>query len=290
MAGPRHGHKGGDDVEIRVERTRMSAPGWFGLALAVMLAAPSVVSGYPGGTPSFQTDVAPFCAACHSSVAAADLEGAGPKAEKELAANKHLATILQGGGNYKSLSEADRATLAQQLQSVDVNAKVELVDFPPQVKPGESFNVTVTVTGGAGPVVGIALVDRAHRWYARAASSAGWVVVGPPTIIGPQGRRQTDWLEARPARLGRKVTYVNVTGVESDAAAGKWSKAKVIYTLQAPDRAGDYPLVAAFLYGTEKATQLGSSTHPVYGKQPLGGYGGSSGRVRFSSPILISVK
>jgi hypothetical protein len=90
--------------------------------------------------------------------------------------------------------------------------------------------------------------------------------------------------------VGRKVTFVNITGVESDAVAQKWSKSKVIYTLQAPDRPGDYPLVGVYFYGTEKATKLGSAVHPVYGKQPLGGYGGKSGRVKFTAPIVISVK
>ena len=155
---------------------------------------------------------------------------------------------------------------------------------------GESFNITVIVTGGAGPVVGVGLVDRAHRWYARPASAVGWSVVGAPTIIGPDGRPQSDWLERRPSRLGRKVTFVNVTGVESDATTGSWSKSKVIYTLQAPTRAGEYPLVAVYLFGTEKATTLGSSEHPIYGKQPLGGYGGKSGRVRFTPPVVITVK
>ena len=64
----------------------------------------------------------------------------------------------------------------------------------------------------------------------------------------------------------------------------------MIYTLKAPDRVGDYPLVGVYLFGTEKATALGSSEHPIYGKQPLGGYGGKSGRVRFSAPVVISVK
>jgi hypothetical protein len=257
---------------------------------AALLAAPAAVSAYPGGTPDFQTDVAPFCAACHSSLTAEALDGSGPRAEKELAANKHLAGILQGQAPYDKLSEADRATLAQQLQAVDANSKIELVEYPPTVKPGASFNVTVSVTGGAGPAVGVGLVDRAHRWYARPASSLGWTVVGPPTVIGPDGKPQRDWLDNRPERMGRKVTFVNITGVESDAVAGKWSKSKVIYTLQAPDRPGEYPLVGAYLYGTEKATTLGSTVHPVYGKQPLGGYGGKSGRVRFSEPITITVK
>lgn len=268
----------------------MMARGLAWIAVTALLSAPAGVSAYPGGTPDFQTDVAPYCAACHSSLTVESLEGTGDRADKELSANKHLALILQGQAPYDKLSEADRATLAQQIQAVDANSKIEFVDFPPQVKPGESFNVTVIVTGGAGPVVGVGLVDRAHRWYARPASSTGWRVVGPPTVIGPDGKRQSEWLDRRPARMDQRVTFVNVTGVESDAAAGKWAKSKVIYTLQAPDRPGDYPLVGAYWYGTEKATALGSTVHPVYGKQPLGGYGGKSGRVKFSAPLVISVK
>lgn len=263
-----------------------------GLMLGVVVGAfaAGTSGAYPGGTPDFQTDVAPFCAACHSSINVESLDGAGERAEKELSANKHLAGVLQGQGPYEKLAETDRAALAQQLQAVEANSQIELVDYPPQVKAGENFNVAVNVTGGAGPVVGVGLVDRAHRWYARPASSVGWTVVGPPTVIGPGGRPQTDWLDRRPERLGRQVTYVNITGVESDAVAGRWGKSKVIYTLQAPDRPGDYPLVGMYLFGTEKATALGSSEHEIYGKQPLGGYGGKSGRVRFSAPIVITVK
>jgi hypothetical protein len=268
--------------------------GWLGLGLAsavVLGLAANVATAYPGGTPDFQTDVAPFCAACHSSTAADALDGAGPRADKEVAAQKHIAPILAGEGNYEKLSPEDRKKLAEQIEALDANSRIEIVDYPPQVDVGATFNVTVLVTGGAGPVVGVSLVDRAHRWYARPASAAGWEIVGAPTIIGPNDRPQSDWIDGRPERFGRAITYVNITGVESDAVAGKWSKAKVIYTLRAPSRPGDYPLVGAYLYGTEKATKLGSTIHPVYqSKQPLGGYGGKSGRVKFTAPMVISVK
>ncbi len=260
------------------------------VAAAAWLLTPGTVTAYPGGTPDFQTDVAPFCAACHSSLSVEALDGAGPRAEKELSSNKHLALILSGQGPYEKLSEADRATLVEQIQAVEANSKIGLIDYPPQVKAGDSFNLTVVVTGGAGPVVGVGLVDRPHRWYARPASAVGWSVVGAPTVIGPDGKPQSEWLDRRPERVGRKVTFVNVTNVESDAAAGKWGKSKVIYTLRAPDRPGDYPLVGVYLYGTEKATSIGSVMHPLYGKQPLGGSGGKSGRVKFTEPLIISVK
>ena len=52
-------------------------------------------------------------------------------------------------------------------------------------------------------MVGVFLVDRAHRWYARPASSAGWQIVGPPKIMGSDGLPQTEWLHRR--RLFIKV-------------------------------------------------------------------------------------
>ena len=132
------------------------------VAISALLLAPGYSHSYPGGTPDFQTDVAPFCAACHSSLAEEVLEGAGPRAEKELSANKHLALIMSGQGPYEKLSEADRATLVQQIQAVEANSKISLVDSPAQVPAGSSFHVTLEVTGGAGPVVGVGLVDRAQ--------------------------------------------------------------------------------------------------------------------------------
>ena len=122
--------------------------GWT--AAAALLALPGMVGAYPGGTPDFQTDVAPFCAGCHSSLSVAVLEGAGARAEKEVSTNKHLALILQGKGNYEKLSEAERATLAQQIQAVEANSKIVLADYPPQVEAGERFNVT-SWNSEAGP-------------------------------------------------------------------------------------------------------------------------------------------
>ena len=83
---------------------------------------------------------------------------------------------------------------------------------------------------------------------------------------------------------------VNVTGVESDASQGRYASAKIVWTLLAPDKPGDYPLVGVYLYGTEKGTPLGTKTHPVYGKTPLGGFGGNSGRVKITPAEIITVK
>ncbi len=174
---------------------RFTALGWMILAAALV---PVDAAAYPGGTPDFQTDVTPFCAACHSSVDKEHLEGAaGDRAEREVAANKHLAAILAGQRNYEALSVPDRAKLVELLKAVDENATVVL-EFPPLVAPGANFQVKAIVVGGSGPAVGLALVDRAHRWYARSAASVGWRVVGAPSVIGPDGSPQTEWLGRRP--------------------------------------------------------------------------------------------
>lgn len=257
-----------------------------GLAILGLGAEPA--SAYPGGTPDSQTDVAPYCAACHASTAETDLSGLGERAVAELPRNKHYAPIHAGTGPYSELSEPDRARLIELLSAVDHNSTIQL-EHPAQVAPGELFQVTVKITGGAGPAVGVGLVDRAHRFFARPASAIGWQVVGAPSIIGPKGP-QSNWIARRPERDGRGITFVNVLGIESSADSDKWSRAKVIFTLKAPSVIGEYPLVGTFFYGTETAVALSTRMHPRLGAQPLGGLAGRSGRVKFSKPAVINVK
>ena len=261
-----------------------------GLGFLVGSSMPAQLAAYPGGTPDFQTDVMPFCAACHSSTNETDLEGApGDRAVKEVAAQKHLAGIMAGTKTYAELAAPDRAKLVDLIKAVDAASTIEL-EFPPSVAPGETFQVTARIAGGSGPAVGVGLVDRAHRWWAKPASTLGWAVVGSPTIIGPDGGPQSEWLNRRPERKGRNVTFVNVTDWKSNAEAQQWASAKVIFTLRAPEKAGEYPLVGFYLYGTEKATTLGTKPNPMYGDQPLGGYTGKSGRVKFTESHVITVK
>jgi hypothetical protein len=255
-------------------------------AAAALSAAPAWA--YPGGTPDYQTDVAPFCSSCHSSRNVEEMAGTGERAEKELAEKKHIAVILSGQKGYADLSEADRVMLADQIRALDKASTVQM-DAPDSVTAGQTFQVTVSVTGGAGPVVGVSLVDRPHRWYGRPAASAGWRIAGPPVIIGPDGQPQTEWLAKRPDGLDRNISFVNVKGIHSDAAAGKWSSAKVIFTLQAPDRPGTYPLAAAYHYGTEKSTVLGYKTNAMGWKEVRGGFTGGSGRVLFTPLKSITV-
>lgn len=272
----------------------MITRGSFVVALLLASLAPSGVHAYPGGTPEYQTDVAPFCASCHSSVDAAALAGApADRASKELAANKHLAQVRAGKPNtgYQTMSEVDRNLLAQQIEALDQASTVEII-APAALNPGERFRVQVIVHGGGGPVAGVALVDVDQRWFARPASSAGWTVVDAPEIRGSDGKQQTKWLEKRPASLGRNISYVNIEGISSDVANAKFPSAQVTYTLTAPLTPGTYPLAAAYFYGTELASPLGTRIDPkdpLQRKMPVGGMTGASGRVRFTPVQQIKV-
>ena len=258
------------------------------LALGSTLLLPLVAAAYPGGTPNFQTDVAPYCASCHSSVAEQDLSGGGERAGKELAERKHIAVVLSGQKAYEKLSEPDRVELAEQLRALDAASTISM-KAPQAVKPGQTFQVQVSVTGGAGPVVGVGLVDRPHRWHARPAASAGWSVVAAPEPVGGDGSKRGDWLELVPLAQ-RNLSFVNIPGIESDAALEKWDSAEVVFTLRAPDRPGSYPLTAVYFYGTETSTVLGYTTNELGRKLPRGGFLGGSGRVRFTPQQQIEVR
>lgn len=276
---------------------RIQTAGAGSIVLGPLLAA-FAAGAYPGGTPDFQTDVAPFCASCHASRSEAALAGApGDRASKELAANKQIALIragqkVLGAPGYDGLSEVERTALAKQIEALDAASSATL-EAPAAVTAGETFVVTVKVTGGGGPVVGVGLVDAAHRWYARPAPAVGWEIVAPPEIVGPDGAAQTAWLGKRPERFGRNLSFVNVTGVASDPEKGSFATAQVRFTLRAPNAPNALPLAAVFFYGTEKSTPLGfviDPKDPLQRKQVRGGFTGGSGRVVFSEVASIAVR
>jgi len=244
-------------------------------------------AAYPGGTPGYQTNAAPYCASCHSSRSVEVLAGApGDRATKELAENKHLAVLLAGARFYESMAPADREQLAAHVRALDEASTVRMT-APAKVRVGETFTVTVDLTGGAGPVVGAALVDRAHRWQARPAPGAGWEIVKPPVIIGQDFKEQTEWLNRRPGE--KNLSFVNITGIHSDASKQEWARAQVVWTLRAPRTPGRRPLAVAYFYGTEKGSPLGTIEDPIRGKQLRGGFSGNSGRILFSRVAQIEV-
>ena len=84
---------------------------------------------------------------------------------------------------------------------------------------------------------------------------------------------------------------MNIDGIDSDAAAGKFAKTKThLEAARAPraDREG------------RRSSRRCSSRHregsphgaveTPYGKQPLGGFTGSSGRIKFSAVATVDVQ
>jgi cytochrome c553 len=254
-----------------------------------MVALAATAYAYPGGTPAYVTDVAPYCASCHSSVSEDQLQGVPPaRATAELVANKHLAKIKTPPADspYAKLSAADREALAAEVEKLDAATTVKLT-APASAKAGSEIEVVVETTGGSAPVLGVALVDANQRFQAAPASARGWLVVGKPVVIGPDGKPQTKFTDGRNPALPPGTSYVNIDGIGADP--GRLSTTKTTWKLRAPAQAGKVPLVAVLLYGTETGSAHGAVDTP-YGKQPLGGFTGSSGRVKFSDVKQIDVQ
>jgi predicted secreted protein len=264
---------------------------WIAAATASLAGPASHALAYPGGTPSFVTDVAPYCASCHSSVSEDQLAGVpAARVSAELAANKHIAKIQTAGSGspYNGLSSDERQALIAGIQKIDAATRITLT-APASAKPGDVIDVVVEVTGGSAPVLGIALVDANQRWQASPATSAGWQVTAKPAVTGPDGQPQTKFTDGRNPTLRPGTTYVNVDGITADPIAGKFSTVKVAWKLRAPAQAGNVPLAAALLYGTEMSSPNGAIDMPQ-GRGPVGGFTGSGGRVKFSDVHTIAVK
>jgi hypothetical protein len=261
------------------------------LVFCLVAVASTTASAYPGGTPAYVTDIAPFCASCHSSVSEDQLQGVPPaRASAELAANKHLAKIRTPPADspYAKLSAADREALAAAVEKLDAATSVKLT-APATAKAGGEIEVVVETIGGSAPVLGVALVDAVSRFQAAPAAARGWMVTAKPLVIGPDGKPQTKFTDGRNPALPPGTSYVNIDGISSDAAAGKLATTKTTWKLRAPLQPGKVPLVAVMLYGTETGSPHGAVETP-YGKQPLGGFTGSSGRVKFSAVSTVDVQ
>ena len=113
--------------------------------------------------------------------------------------------------------------------------------------------------------------------------------MGAPNVIGPDGKQQEQWVARRYNNLARNLNFLLVFGVNADLGASKFSSTEVIYNLAAPSKPGKYSICAAFLYGTEKASPLGRVE--MHGHtQPLGGFAGKSGRIKFTELKNIDVR
>jgi hypothetical protein len=253
---------------------------YAGFLLLGILFLTSPGSGYPKGPVQYVTNAGPFCASCHSVADPESLRDLpSDKIPDQLIEYKHYKAIRDGKGPYEQVSPEDRARLLEDVRLVDINAKVS-IQAPRSAKPGEIIKVTVTTQGGAGPVVGIMLVDTNLRDQASPVSATGWEIVEAPQVIGPDGKLQTWWLDRRLPELKKNINFILVNGIKSDLAEKKFPEAKVIYTLKAPQTPGEYPLTAVFLYGTEKASKIGLKGEIL----------GPSGRILFSEVIKVKVE
>lgn len=252
------------------------------------LAAPRIAGAYPNGTGDYVTDAGPFCAGCHSSRQESQFrEMPKEHATQQLVDAKHLALISKGVGPYEKLPEAERAKLVEQIRAVDAATTITL-DAPQTVKAGAPLTVTTKAHGGAGPVVGVMLLDSDLRYQSRTPASVGWMITGAPAVTGPDGKLQTTWTDKRAPGLAKNLNYVMVYGMKGDAVAKTYGDATVAYALTAPAKPGEYTLAAALLYGTEKASPL-STVKKVGFALPMGGFAGASGRVLFSSAHTVTV-
>lgn len=249
----------------------------FCLSLAVL--SPALAAAYPNGTPQYVTDAAPFCASCHSAAKALYMpELSAEAALRELPEAKHYGAVRsqEPPSPYLELTEAQREEVVRAARLIDANSWVTLT-APESAKAGGEITVTVKARGGNGPAVGIMLVDRALRFQARPAPSAGWLVSGEPEVRGQDGKPQTRWLDRRAKGASRNLSYMMAEGLRFDPGKGIYPEATVTYRLKAPSAPGLYTLSAAFLYGTENTDKAGFFQRP-------------SGRILFSEEAIVRVE
>lgn len=258
--------------------------------LALLALAPADLAlAFPDGPAGLVADLAPTCAYCHASIQRDSLKGV-PEGfvNSLLVEGRHYKRIEAGEGFYRELSQQDRDRLLQDVKAMDAAASVAL-SGPAAARPGQEITVTVTGKGGAGPVVGLFLVDTPLRFQARSPAGDGWLIVGPPKVFGPDGKEQTRWIDGRAPGLKKNLNSAVVYGVKSDLEKKEFPESKATWTLKAPQEPGTYTLTAAFHFGTEKASPAGRVERP--GRVlPRGGFDGTSGRILFSQPVTVTVR
>ncbi|TSA04634.1 MAG: hypothetical protein D4R81_01460 [Nitrospiraceae bacterium] len=256
--------------------------------LSLMILAAAAALADPYGPPHAITDMAPFCASCHASTSLDQMrELPADVAARETIDSKHLNRI-RTDPSYKDLNAQDRELLIAAVKWIDQYASVNILS-PTQARRNSRIDVTVITRGGAGPVVGVSLVDSPLRFQARPVTSSGFKVVGPALATGPNGKPQARWIEQRYKGSDMGLATVMIEGVKGDALAGRVDETRTTWVLRVPPEPGTYTIVAAFFYGTEKGQPMGTvMSNGLAG--PRGGSSGGSGRIMFSEPVKINVK
>jgi len=258
------------------------------LALAVVPILPQAAWSYA----SFQRlphvgDGMTYCASCHSSLHESyhpELPAEASKAQ--VYTTKHYKALEDGTGPYRLVDPEQRKQLLEQAKKMDQNSSVKLEASASTVAPGGTITVTVTTRGGMGPVVGVMLLDEPLRFQARPISGTGWFIAAPPDIIGADGKPQSTWLERRLNKQQTNLNFVLVYDVKSDPAQDTYATTRVTYRLQAPSTPGEYPMTAAFLYGTAEANEMKTGKY----EDPPGGGSTPSGRTHFSNTLRVRVQ
>ena len=245
------------------------------LGLVAMLLPMSVphASGYVGGPVRNVSDLAPTCAGCHSSFTKDQVRNEPEAfANGQVKETKHYKAIEDGAGPYQQMSPADRQKLLADVKLMDELASITL-NAPTALKPGQEAQVSVTVKGGQG-VVGVFLVDTDLRFQARPIQGDGWMIVGPPKVWGGDGAEQTKWVDGRAPGLKKNLNNAIIFDQKTDLAAKKLAVGKVVWTVTAPHEPGTYSIAAAFHFGAERASSIGTVTTPTGAVLPRGGPGG----------------
>jgi hypothetical protein len=255
------------------------------LCTGVLIATLALADPY--GPPHAVTDMAPYCASCHASTSLAQLPDLRPEAAVlETIEEKHLKHIKNGAA-YKDLTRTEAEALVKAVQWTDENATVT-IHVTNLAKRNSRIEVTVITRGGAGPVIGVSLVDSIVRFQARPIGSSGFLVLGPPLVVGPDHKTQSKWIERRLRGSDLGLSTIMITGIKGDAVTQQVSETRTTWTLRAPAEPGLYGIAAAFYYGTEKSHPLGSVMQDGRA-MPRGGASGASGRVMFSQLVKISI-
>src|SRR5256712_4713180 len=157
----------------------------------------------------------PFGARGHASPGRARLLAfPAEAAAAETTEGKHFGRI-RTAPVYRARSPADRERLIAAIKWVDEQASVT-IQVPSQARRNSRIEVTVVTRGGAGPVVGVSLVDSAIRYQARPISASGFKVVGPALVAGPNGKPQAQWAQRPPPGAEMGLNTGLIPGLAGD--------------------------------------------------------------------------
>jgi hypothetical protein len=259
------------------------------LGFTVVLTLPHAAWSYA----SFQrfpyvSDAVPFCSTCHASIDASyHPELPAEASQAQVYTTKHYKALEEGTfPGYKALEPEKRKQLLEQAKKIDQNSTVKLEASALTVAPGGNLIATVTTRGGIGPVVGIMLLDEPLRYQARPIQGTGWFIASAPEVIGADGKPQSKWLDRRFNKQQTNLNFVLVYDIASDPAKDMYATTRVSYMLKAPATPGEYPITAAFLYGTAEENEMKSGKY----EEPPGGNGAPSGRIQFSNTVKVRVQ